>query len=125
METAPFTIERIYNVPVEKVWKAITDKHEMKQWYFDLAEFKPEVGFEFQFYGEGKAGEKFLHICTITDVIKNKKHTFAYFLFQSTGNFWPRISTNESVGSEASSLIKCLKRALKLGSCTTSFHSQL
>ena len=23
----------------------------MKQWYFDLAEFKPEVGFKFQFMG--------------------------------------------------------------------------
>ena len=80
METAPFTIERIYNVPVEKVWKAITDKHEMKQWYFDLAEFKPEVGFEFQFYGEGKTGEKFLHFCTVTEVIKNKKlrHSWRY-----------------------------------------------
>ena len=80
METAPFTIERIYNVPVEKVWKAITDKHEMKQWYFDLAEFKPEVGFEFQFYGEGKTGEKFLHFCTVTEMIKNKKlrHSWRY-----------------------------------------------
>ena len=48
---------------IEKVWNAITDKDEMKKWYFDLAEFKPEPGFEFQFYGEGKQGEKFLHLC--------------------------------------------------------------
>ena len=34
-----------------KVWKAITDKDEMKQWYFDLKDFKAEVGFEFQFLG--------------------------------------------------------------------------
>jgi uncharacterized protein YndB with AHSA1/START domain len=43
----PFTIERTYSASVKKVWEAITDKAKMKQWYFDLSEFKPEVGFEF------------------------------------------------------------------------------
>lgn len=74
----PFIIERTYDAPVEKVWKALTDKNEMKQWYFDLAEFKPEPGFEFQFYGEGKNGEKFLHLCKITDVMKNKKLRYSW-----------------------------------------------
>jgi uncharacterized protein YndB with AHSA1/START domain len=80
MKPEPFVIERTFNAPIEKVWKAITDKDQMKQWYFDLAEFKPEVGFEFQFYGEGKQGEKFLHLCQIMDVIKNKKlrHSWRY-----------------------------------------------
>jgi uncharacterized protein YndB with AHSA1/START domain len=75
-----FVIERIYNAPVSKVWTAITDKEEMKQWYFELAAFKPEVGFEFQFYGEGKTGEKFLHLCKIMEVVKNKKlkHSWRY-----------------------------------------------
>jgi uncharacterized protein YndB with AHSA1/START domain len=75
-----FVIERIYNAPVSKVWKAISDKEEMKQWYFDLSAFKPEVGFEFQFYGEGKTGEKFLHLCKIMEVVKNKKlkHSWRY-----------------------------------------------
>lgn len=74
----PFIIERTYDAPVEKVWHALTDKTEMKQWYFDLAEFKPEPGFEFQFYGEGKTGEKFLHLCKITDVVKNKKLRYSW-----------------------------------------------
>lgn len=71
-------IERIYNAPVEKVWKAITDKEEMKKWYFDIPEFKPEPGFEFQFYGVGKQGEKFLHLCKITEVVKQKKLTHSW-----------------------------------------------
>ena len=71
-------IERTYNAPVEKVWKALTDKDEMKKWYFDLAEFKPEPGFEFQFYGEGKQGEKFLHLCKVIEVIPNKKLTYSW-----------------------------------------------
>jgi uncharacterized protein YndB with AHSA1/START domain len=80
MGTAVITIEKIYDAPVDRVWKAISDKNEMKQWYFDIPEFKAEIGFEFQFYGEGKAGEKFLHLCKITDVVKNKKlrHSWRY-----------------------------------------------
>ena len=71
-------IERSYNAPIEKVWKAISDKNEMKKWYFELSEFKPEPGFEFQFYGEGKQGEKFLHLCKVTEVIKPKKLTYSW-----------------------------------------------
>jgi len=50
-QTQPFVIEKTFNAPVQKVWKAITSKEEMKQWYFDIPDFKPEVGFEFQFTG--------------------------------------------------------------------------
>lgn len=79
MET-PIVVEKIYNASIDRVWKAITDKNEMKQWYFDMPDFKPEVEFEFQFYGQGKTGEKFLHLCKITDVVKNKKlrHSWRY-----------------------------------------------
>ena len=56
----PFVIERTYNAPAEKVWKAITDKTQMKQWYFDLEKFEPKVGFEFSFEG-GPQDKKYLH----------------------------------------------------------------
>jgi uncharacterized protein YndB with AHSA1/START domain len=71
-------IERTYNAPVEKVWKAITDKDEMKKWYFDIAEFKATPGFEFEFVGKGKQGEEFLHLCKIDEVIKNKKLSYSW-----------------------------------------------
>lgn len=76
-QEAPFVIERTYNVPVEKVWKAITDRDQMKQWYFDLAEFKPEVGFEFQFEGSNE-GRTFLHLCRITEVVAGKKISYTW-----------------------------------------------
>ena len=53
----PIIMERVYNTSIKKVWQAITDNNQMKQWYFDIAEFNAEVGFEFQFTGEGKEGE--------------------------------------------------------------------
>jgi uncharacterized protein YndB with AHSA1/START domain len=77
MKNEPFVIERTYNAPVEKVWKAITDKNQMKQWYFDLAEFKPEVGFEFQFYG-GTEEKQWLHLCKVTEVVPMKKLTHSW-----------------------------------------------
>ncbi len=36
---------------ISKVWTAITDKDEMKHWYFDIPKFKPEVGCKFEFGG--------------------------------------------------------------------------
>ncbi len=77
MKNEPFVIERTYNAPVEKVWKAITDKEDMKQWCFDIAEFKPEVGFEFQFEG-GKDEKCYLHLCKITEVIPRKKLQYSW-----------------------------------------------
>jgi uncharacterized protein YndB with AHSA1/START domain len=80
METGTFTIEETYPATVAQVWKAITDKDQMKVWYFDLAEFKPEVGFEFRFWGGPAEDRQYLHICRITEVIPEKKlvHSWEY-----------------------------------------------
>lgn len=75
--STPFIKEVELNAPVAKVWEAITDRDKMKNWYFDLEEFKPEVGFEFRFYG-GKDGREYLHICEITEVVPEKKLTYSW-----------------------------------------------
>jgi uncharacterized protein YndB with AHSA1/START domain len=77
MENKPIIVERKYNAPISKVWKAITDKEEMKQWYFDLAEFQPELGFKFQFIG-GTEDNQYLHLCEVTEVIPEKKLTYSW-----------------------------------------------
>lgn len=73
----PFVIERTFNVPASRIWKALTDRDEMEKWYFKLKEFKPEVGFEFTFYG-GTKEKQFLHLCTITEVLENKKLAYSW-----------------------------------------------
>jgi len=78
MKAEPFVIERTFNAPVSKVWKAITDLEDMKQWYFNLSDFKPEVGFEFQFKGCGTDETDYMHLCKITEVIPNKKLTYSW-----------------------------------------------
>ncbi|SDX50375.1 Uncharacterized conserved protein YndB, AHSA1/START domain [Hydrobacter penzbergensis] len=77
MKTAPFVIEKVLNAPVSRVWKAITNKDDMKQWYFDLAAFKPEVGFTFEFQG-GKDDRSYRHLCKITEVVPEKKLTYSW-----------------------------------------------
>lgn len=76
-QTKPLVIERTFNAPVHKVWEAITDNDKLKQWYFDIAAFKPEVGFTFEFYGS-KDGKKFLHLCRVTEVIPNQKLSYTW-----------------------------------------------
>ena len=65
MEAKPLIVERSYNAPIVKVWRAITDKDQMKEWYFELEDFKAEKGFKFQFTG-GDENEKYLHECEVT-----------------------------------------------------------
>ena len=77
MNTEPVVVERTFDVPVQKIWKALTDKSEMKKWYFDLAEFKPVVGFEFSFEG-GPPEKSYIHICKITVAETNKKLAYTW-----------------------------------------------
>lgn len=85
MNDKPIVVERLFGAPVSKVWKAITDKDEMKTWYFDLAEFKTEPGFKFQFAG-GPPHKQYLHLCEITEVIPEKKLTHSWQYDGYAGN---------------------------------------
>ena len=81
----PFIIERTYNASMERVWKAITDRDQMKQWYFDIAAFKPEVGFEFQFQGRNE-DRVYIHLCKVTEVIAGRKLTYSWRYQGEEGN---------------------------------------
>ena len=85
MNNEPFVIERTYNAPIEKVWKALTDKEQMKQWYFNIAAFKPEVGFEFSFDG-GSKEKTYTHLCRVLEVIPNKKLSYSWHYKDYEGN---------------------------------------
>ena len=76
----PITVEQSFIAPIEKLWEAITDKHQMKEWYFDIPEFKSEVGSEFSFPGKGSAGNEYKHLCKVIEVIPMKKivHSWTY-----------------------------------------------
>lgn len=83
METTPLVVERTLNAPVSRVWQALTDNEQMKQWYFKLESFEPRVGFEFSFSGQGSKGDKYMHSCRVTAVEPERKlsYTWAYDSF--------------------------------------------
>jgi uncharacterized protein YndB with AHSA1/START domain len=72
-----FIIERTFDVPSDRVWKAITDGDEMKKWYFDFKEFRTEVGFEFRFFG-GPEDRQYEHVCVIREVIPQAKLSYSW-----------------------------------------------
>jgi len=80
MNGKTFEIERIFHAKRKDVWRALTEKELMKQWYFDLPEFKAEVGFVFEFTGGKEEGVQYLHRCEIIEVIPEQKlkHTWCY-----------------------------------------------
>ena len=75
--TDAVVVERTLNAPVAKVWKALTDVDQMRQWYFDLKEFRPEAGFEFEFVVEHE-GNRYHHLCKITEVVAQKKIAYTW-----------------------------------------------
>lgn len=77
MKNEPLIMERVYHAPVAIVWQALTDKDQMKDWYFDIQDFKPEPGFEFHFTA-GSPDKKFLHRCRITEVIPEQKIAYTW-----------------------------------------------
>jgi uncharacterized protein YndB with AHSA1/START domain len=73
----PLVIQRTLNAPVARVWKALTDVEEMRQWYFDVENFKPEIGFEFEFVVEHE-GNKYHHLCKVTEVVPENKIAYTW-----------------------------------------------
>ena len=78
MDDKPVTVQYTFDALPERVWRAITDKEEMRKWYFDLKEFKPEIGFEFRFLAGESEENQYLHICKITEVIPEKKLSYSW-----------------------------------------------
>jgi uncharacterized protein YndB with AHSA1/START domain len=70
-------VERTLNASVTRVWNALTDADQMREWYFDLKEFRPEVGFEFEFSVEHE-GNSYHHLCRVTEVVPQKKIAYAW-----------------------------------------------
>ena len=83
--TDAVVLERTFNAPLARVWKALTDVDQMREWYFDLKEFKPQVGFEFGFVVEHE-GNTYDHRCKITEVIPQKKIAYTWRYHGHEGN---------------------------------------
>ncbi|MEM7086733.1 MAG: SRPBCC domain-containing protein [Bacteroidota bacterium] len=77
MESKSLIIEQEFNAPIALVWRAITENEMLKKWYFDISNFKPEVGCKFQFEG-GEKNKRYVHLCEVLEVIPNKKLKYSW-----------------------------------------------
>lgn len=83
----PITTEQLFSCSTTRLWRAITNVKEMRQWFFDnIPDFKAEVGFETHFLVD--AGERqFIHVWKILDVKKEKliKYHWSYKGYEGAG----------------------------------------
>jgi uncharacterized protein YndB with AHSA1/START domain len=82
----PIKIECLFDAPIAKVWNALTAPAEMKNWYFDLPDFKPEVGCKFEFGGGPSPDKQYLHLCEVAEVIAGKRLTHSWRYDGYAGN---------------------------------------
>jgi len=75
--TEPLVVERTFDASVSQLWKALTEVEEMRRWYFDLKEFRPEPGFDFEFTVEHE-GMRYCHQCRVAEVIPERKIAYTW-----------------------------------------------
>lgn len=78
VKNEPLVVERTFDAPVALVWKVLTEKEHMKEWYFELEEFHPEIGFAFDFMAGPPDGKKFHHACKVTDVVPERRLSYSW-----------------------------------------------
>lgn len=81
----PLIVQCILDASLQNVWEALTDNRQMKGWYFDISDFNPIPGFEFNFTG-GSEQKKYVHLCKITEVIPQKKLAYTWKYKDYPGN---------------------------------------
>jgi uncharacterized protein YndB with AHSA1/START domain len=77
IDNLPLVVERTFDAPVAKVWQALTDVEAMRQWFFELKEFRAEAGFEFGFTVEHE-GTTFVHRCRVTEAVPQQRLAYTW-----------------------------------------------
>ena len=74
----PIIVEQIFDLPVDNVWRAITELEQMKKWYFqNIDSFEPKVGFATQFTVQIE-DRIFPHLWQVTEVIPMRKISYQW-----------------------------------------------
>lgn len=76
-EPGRVVVERTFAAPAAAVWRALTDPAAMSAWYFDVPEFRAEVGSEFRFSVEHR-GRTFPHVCRVTRVEPERELAYSW-----------------------------------------------
>ena len=78
----PIVIERTFQAPGDRVWRALTDPRQMRAWYFPMMEdFRAEVGFETRL-----EKQDYVHIWKVITVVPKRKISYEWRLGGYPGN---------------------------------------
>ncbi len=76
--TKPIIVTQLFDASIAKIWNALTDLDQMKQWYFsNIPAFEPVVGFKTQFMVKTER-RVFPHIWKVTEVQNSKKISYEW-----------------------------------------------
>lgn len=81
------SLVKTYKAPVETLWKVITEREHLKQWYFDFAEdWQLKIGQQFDWTAEDNECHQWVHRGIMLEIIPNKKlsHSWEYVGFSGT-----------------------------------------
>ena len=85
MEEKAIVIEQTFDASVERVWMAITNVDEMKQWFFsNIESFDPVIGFETRFVIQVE-DRIYPHVWKLTEVEPLQKITYDWSYEGYTG----------------------------------------
>lgn len=77
----PIHLEKEVDASPAKVWKALTNQEDLKEWYFDFeGRFRAEPGQEFTWEAGPSDDKMWLHKARVIDVVPDQKlsHTWEY-----------------------------------------------
>lgn len=77
-DSEDFVIERTYNASIAAVWQAIVDPVAIREWFMPFEGFRAEVGCEFTFTAEDNDHVSWVHLCTVKEVVPQKKLAFTW-----------------------------------------------
>lgn len=97
---APIVVEQVFNVPISRLWKAISNVYEMRSWFFEnIVVFDAEVGFKTQFKVQSQE-RTFTHLWEIVEVIPLKKIVYNWKYKEYPGDSFVTFELfEESIGT--------------------------
>lgn len=77
-EMPEIVVEQEFPVPCARVWQAITDVHEMREWYFEnIPDFKAVPGFSCEFAVKSES-LTFTHLWKVVEVEEHAKLSYLW-----------------------------------------------
>ncbi|MDW3649412.1 MAG: SRPBCC domain-containing protein [Bacteroidia bacterium] len=75
--TRTINLTTTYSHPVQKVWKALTDKTALSQWLMPT-DFEPVVGHKFQFKTKPQGNFDGIVNCEVLEIVEEEKLSFSW-----------------------------------------------